>query len=48
MAHAGIVLVPASVRGDEYQELADAIAEDLSPHQHGLEGVVLCVKRRRS
>ena len=46
IAHAGIVLVPASFRGDEYQELADAIVENLSRYQHGLEGVVLYVKRR--
>jgi hypothetical protein len=47
-AHAGIVLVPASFRGDEYQELADAIVNDLKPYPQGLEGVVLCVKRRQS
>lgn len=46
-AHAGIVLVPASFRGDEYQELADAIVEDLSPYPQGLDGVVLYVKRRQ-
>lgn len=45
-AHAGIVLVPASFRGDEYQELADAIVEDSSPYPLGLEGLVLYVKHR--
>lgn len=45
--HAGILLVPASFRGDEYQEIADAIVEDLKPYPQGLEGVVLYVKRRR-
>ena len=46
--HAGIVLVPAGFRGDEYQELADAVVEDLKPYPQGLEGVVLYIKRRRS
>ena len=46
IAHAGIVLVPANVRGDEYQELAEAIVGNLSRYQHGLEGVVLYAKRR--
>ena len=44
--HGGIVLVPAGFRGDEYQELADAIVEDSSPYPQGLEGIVLYVKRR--
>jgi hypothetical protein len=47
-AHAGIVLVPASFRGDEYRELADAIVEDLRPYPQGLEGTVLHVRRRAS
>jgi hypothetical protein len=45
--HAGIVLVPPSFRGDEYQGIADAIIEDLKPYPHGLDGVVLSIKRRR-
>lgn len=45
--HAGIVLVPASFRGDEYQEIADGIVEELKSYPEGLEGVVLYVKRRR-
>jgi len=44
--HAGIVLVPASFRGDEFQAVADAIVEDLKPYPHGLDGVVLYIKRR--
>lgn len=43
--HAGIVLVPSSFRGDEFQAIADAIVEGLKPHPHGLDGVVLYVKR---
>lgn len=46
--HAGIVLVPASFRGDEYQAIADAIVEDLKAYPHGLDGVVIYVKRVRS
>ena len=46
--HAGIVLLPSSFRGDEYQAIAGAIVEDLKPYPHGLEGVILHVKRRRS
>lgn len=46
--HAGIVLVPASFRGDEYQEIADGIVEELKPYPEGLEGVVLYVRHRQS
>jgi hypothetical protein len=45
--HWGIVLVPSSFRGDEYQAIADALVEDLKPYPHGLEGVVIYVKRDR-
>lgn len=45
-AHAGIVLVPGSYRGDEYQAIADTIIEDLKPYPHGLEGIVLYIKHR--
>mgnify|MGYP003577262443 CR=1 FL=1 len=44
--HAGIVLVPSSFRGDEYEAIAHAILEEVKPYPHGLEGVVLYVKRR--
>jgi hypothetical protein len=44
--HAGIVLVPASFRGNEYQEIADAIVEGLKPYPDGLEGLVLYVTHR--
>lgn len=43
--HAGIVLVPSSFRGDEYQAIADAIVDELQPYPQGLEGLVICVKR---
>lgn len=46
--HAGIVLVPSSFRGDEYQAIADAIVEELKRYPNGLDGVVLYVKRRQS
>jgi len=46
MAHAGIVLVPSSFRGDEYQAIADAIVEELTPYPDGIEGTVLYVRRR--
>lgn len=44
-AHGGIVLVPSSFRGDEFQAIADAIAEALKPYRDGLEGVVLYLAR---
>jgi hypothetical protein len=43
--HAGIVLVPSSFRGDEFEVLADAIVEGLKPYPKGLHGVVLYIKR---
>ena len=43
--HAGIVLVPSSFRGDEYQRIADAIIEGLKAYPRGLDGVVLYVDR---
>jgi hypothetical protein len=46
--HAGILLIPSSFRGDEYQAIADAIVEELKPYSKGLDGVVLYVKRRQS
>ncbi len=46
--HTGIILVPSSFRGDEYQAIADAIVEELRPYPTGLDGVVLYVKRRQS
>ena len=45
--HGGIVLVPASFRGDEFQAIAAAIFEALKPYRAGLDGVVLYIKRVR-
>jgi uncharacterized protein DUF5615 len=43
--HAGIILVPSSFRGDEFQAIADAIVKGLKPYTKGLDGVVLYIKR---
>ena len=45
--HAGIVLVPASFRGDEYQAIADAIVAALKPYPKGLDSVILYVERHQ-
>jgi hypothetical protein len=39
--HAGIILVPPSLRGDELQVIADAIVDDLKRYSHQLDEVVL-------
>ena len=44
-AHAGIVLVPPSFRGDEFQAIADAIFQALKPYRGGLHGLVLYLRR---
>jgi len=44
--HAGIVLVPSSFRGDEFQAIADAIFEALEPYSDGLRGLVLYISRQ--
>ena len=43
--HAGIVLIPSSFRGDEFQAIADAIVEALTPYRAGLRGLVLYIRR---
>ena len=43
--HAGIILVPPSFRGDEFQEIADAIFETLTPYRDGLRGLVVYIRR---
>ena len=43
--HAGIVLVPSSFRGDEFQAIADAVFEALKPYRD-LRGLVLYIRRR--
>ena len=44
-AHAGMILVPSSFRGDEFQAIADAIFEAVKPYRTGLRGLVLYVSR---
>ena len=46
--HAGIVLVPSSFRGDEFQAIADAIVAAAKPYRKGLDSVILYVERRQS
>jgi hypothetical protein len=46
--HAGIVLVPSSFRGDEYQAIADAIVAALKPYRKDLDSVILYVEGRQS
>ena len=43
--HAGIILVPSSFRGDEFQAIADAISEAVKPYRTDLRGLVLYVSR---
>jgi hypothetical protein len=43
--HAGIVLVPSSFRGDEFQVIADAIADAVPPYRDGMRGVVVYIRR---
>lgn len=43
--HAGIILVPSSFRGDEFQAIADAILEALQPYRDGLRGLVVYLSR---
>ncbi len=43
--HSGIVLVPSSFRGDEFQAIADAIFEALTPYRAGLRGLVVYIRR---
>ena len=44
--HAGIILVPSSFRGDEFQAIADAVRETLRGHREGLRGLVAYVERK--
>jgi len=43
--HAGIILVPSSSGGDEFQAIADGIAEAVKPYPTGLRGLVLYISR---
>jgi hypothetical protein len=38
--HAGIILIPSSFRGDEFQAIADGVAEMLEQHPKSLGGSV--------
>jgi hypothetical protein len=44
--HAGLVLVPPSLRGDEFQAITDAIFETLKPYRDGLPGLAVYIIRR--
>ena len=44
-SHAGIILVPASFRGDEFAILADAITGCVAAYPKGLADQVLFLKR---
>jgi hypothetical protein len=46
--HAGILLVPSTFRGNEYDAIAEAIVEELKPYAEGLAGVALYVRHGRS
>jgi Domain of unknown function (DUF5615) len=43
--HAGIILVPCSFRGDEFQAIADAVHRAVSQHPKGLAGLVVYLRR---
>ena len=43
--HAGIILVPSSFRGDEFQAIADGIVAAVKPYRMGLRGSVIYVGR---
>ena len=43
--HPGIVLIPSSFRGGEFQAIADTLFEILEAYRHGLSGIILYVRR---
>ena len=43
--HAGIILVPASFRGDEFQEIADRIHEVVRDYPAGVGDSVIFLRR---
>jgi hypothetical protein len=47
-SHAGIILVPASFRGNEFAILAEAIAQQATAYPPGLADQVLFLRRPRS
>jgi hypothetical protein len=44
-AHAGIILVPASFRGDEFQAIADAIRRVIEQYPTGLADLIVYIRR---
>lgn len=44
--HAGIILVPSSFHGDEFQSIAGGIGEALKQYPHGLGGMVVDIQRK--
>jgi hypothetical protein len=44
-SHAGIILVPASFRGNEFAALAEAIVRCVAAHPRGLADQVLFLRR---
>ena len=43
--HAGIILVPSSFYGDEFQAITEALVEGLKPYRDDLHGIVLYIRR---
>jgi Domain of unknown function (DUF5615) len=43
--HAGVILIPASFRGDEFALLADAVAGCVAAHPKGLADQILFLRR---
>lgn len=43
--HAGIILVPSSFRGGEFQAVADAVHTAVNQHPEGLAGVVVYLRK---
>jgi Domain of unknown function (DUF5615) len=44
--HTGIILVPSSFRGDEFQAIADEIGRALKQYPEGLGGSVVYIQRK--
>ena len=44
--HAGIILVPASFRGDEFQAIADAVLRVLEQYTTGLANLIVYIRRQ--
>ena len=44
--HAGIIVIPSSFRGDEFQAIAAGIGEALKQYPRGLGGTVVYIQRK--